>query len=189
MLMIVVHARSQASSLRSCLRIGLVAHFQQRAILDALPRSMSRLRASGRTTFQPRWCIWRMCRTGLDARLISIGRPNRWSAITKPTGCCARPIADTAALPDTGQSLSFRPPPPCTKCRWQRAGQRISFILLVGAGRFERPTPCAQGRFRTQLKIVCFQLFSLQWVTRAVLNGVELDGTLVLPSSISSTTG
>jgi hypothetical protein len=29
----------------------------------------------------------------------------------------------------------------------------ISFIPLVGAGRFERPTPCAQGRFQQSLKM------------------------------------
>ena len=29
---------------------------------------------------------------------------------------------------------------------------RISLISLVGAGRFERPTPCAQGRFRPSRK-------------------------------------
>ena len=29
---------------------------------------------------------------------------------------------------------------------------RISLILLVGAGRFERPTPCAQGRCATRLR-------------------------------------
>jgi hypothetical protein len=28
----------------------------------------------------------------------------------------------------------------------------ISLILLVGAGRFERPTPCAQGRCATRLR-------------------------------------
>jgi hypothetical protein len=29
---------------------------------------------------------------------------------------------------------------------------RTPFILLVGAGRFERPTPCAQGRCATRLR-------------------------------------
>ena len=29
---------------------------------------------------------------------------------------------------------------------------RIGMILLVGAGRFERPTPCAQGRCATRLR-------------------------------------
>jgi hypothetical protein len=29
---------------------------------------------------------------------------------------------------------------------------RIRLILLVGAGRFERPTPCAQGRCATRLR-------------------------------------
>jgi hypothetical protein len=29
---------------------------------------------------------------------------------------------------------------------------RILLILLVGAGRFERPTPCAQGRCATRLR-------------------------------------
>ena len=49
-------------------------------------------------------------------------------------------------------------------------------ILLVGAGRFEHPTPCAQGRFRTWLKNACFQQFSFQWFARAALNRVDMDG-------------
>jgi hypothetical protein len=34
---------------------------------------------------------------------------------------------------------------------------RITLILLVGAGRFERPTPCAQGGYGDFEKIPCFQ--------------------------------
>src|SRR5207248_9869022 len=36
-------------------------------------------------------------------------------------------------------------------CGLRKEG-RISLILLVGAGRFERPTPCAQGRCATRLR-------------------------------------
>jgi hypothetical protein len=35
--------------------------------------------------------------------------------------------------------------------RFQESGC-ISLIPLVGAGRFERPTPCAQGRCATRLR-------------------------------------
>jgi hypothetical protein len=39
---------------------------------------------------------------------------------------------------------------------------RIPLKILVGAGRFERPTPCAQGSFRPSLKMPCFQVFTFQ---------------------------
>jgi hypothetical protein len=54
---------------------------------------------------------------------------------------------------------------------------RISLILLVGAGRFERPTPCAQGRFRRFAKIAYFLLLRLQAVTESMLKVVERFGT------------
>jgi len=39
---------------------------------------------------------------------------------------------------------------------------RNSLKTLVGAGRFERPTPCAQGSFRPQPKMPYFQLLTFQ---------------------------
>src|SRR5579884_19544 len=41
--------------------------------------------------------------------------------------------------------------------RWGSVGmnalfQNVSYSILVGAGRFERPTPCAQGRCATRLR-------------------------------------
>ena len=39
-------------------------------------------------------------------------------------------------------------------------GGRIFLILLVGAGRFERPTPCAQGSFRRFPGNACFLMLS-----------------------------
>jgi hypothetical protein len=34
-------------------------------------------------------------------------------------------------------------------------------ILMVGAGRFERPTPCAQGGSKGTAKAACFQLLGI----------------------------
>lgn len=39
---------------------------------------------------------------------------------------------------------------------------RNLLIPLVGAGRFELPTPCAQGSFRPQPKMYYFQLLTFQ---------------------------
>jgi hypothetical protein len=33
---------------------------------------------------------------------------------------------------------------------------------MVGAGRFERPTPCAQGSFQYPAEVACFQGFLFQ---------------------------
>jgi len=44
---------------------------------------------------------------------------------------------------------------------------------LVGAGRFERPTPCAQGSFRHIPKTPCFQLLTFQSDTGILLKSVE----------------
>src|ERR1019366_2073490 len=38
---------------------------------------------------------------------------------------------------------------------------RNLLILLVGAGRFERPTPCAQGGWKGAAKVACFQLLAI----------------------------
>jgi hypothetical protein len=50
---------------------------------------------------------------------------------------------------------------------------RIYLILLVGAGRFERPTPCAQGGVRYIQKAPCFQLLMFQADTGILLKPVE----------------
>jgi hypothetical protein len=50
----------------------------------------------------------------------------------------------------------------------------IPLILLVGAGRFERPTPCAQGGFRHGLEMACFQLLRFQRDAASLLQLVEL---------------
>jgi hypothetical protein len=54
---------------------------------------------------------------------------------------------------------------------------------LVGAGRFERPTPCAQGRFRGPTKSACFQLLLFQ--TDAA-KPAEADGSLLNPEAPTS---
>ena len=46
-------------------------------------------------------------------------------------------------------------------------------ILLVGAGRFERPTPCAQGRFRQTSKTAYFQLLSFQADVSSLLKLID----------------
>jgi hypothetical protein len=40
----------------------------------------------------------------------------------------------------------------------------ILLILMVGAGRFERPTPCAQGSLRQERKTPSFQVLTFQAV-------------------------
>jgi hypothetical protein len=44
---------------------------------------------------------------------------------------------------------------------------------LVGAGRFERPTPCAQGSFRYPAEMVCFQALQFQKDGAHLLHLVE----------------
>jgi hypothetical protein len=39
---------------------------------------------------------------------------------------------------------------------------RNCLIPLVGAGRFERPTPCARGGVRFLLETACFQVLTFQ---------------------------
>jgi len=58
-----------------------------------------------------------------------------------------------------------------------RNGGRIFLILLVGAGRFERPTSCAQGRFRQAAQMGCFQYLLFQAVAGNLLKMVERFGT------------
>ena len=48
------------------------------------------------------------------------------------------------------------------KCLFPRYYVEKLLILLVGAGRFERPTPCAQGGFRPSAEIPCFQVLTFQ---------------------------
>ena len=44
---------------------------------------------------------------------------------------------------------------------------------MVGAGRFERPTPCAQGGWKEAAKAACFQVLTEQGVGADLLNPVE----------------
>ena len=50
---------------------------------------------------------------------------------------------------------------------------RNRLIPLVGAGRFELPTPCAQGGFWAPSKVPCFQIFTFQTDTGNRLKPVE----------------
>src|ERR1017187_8557302 len=50
---------------------------------------------------------------------------------------------------------------------------RKLLILLVGAGRFERPTPCAQGGFRPRAEKPYFQLLRLQQDGASLLKPVD----------------
>jgi hypothetical protein len=51
-------------------------------------------------------------------------------------------------------------------------------VLLVGAGRFERPTPCAQDGRSDFAKIPYFQRILFQRDAASLLKAVELCGTL-----------
>ena len=63
-----------------------------------------------------------------------------------------------------------------------------SISKLLNLKMHQRGRTCAQGRFRTLLKSICFQLPEFKRVTRAALNGVDSDGTRgALASSILST--
>jgi hypothetical protein len=57
------------------------------------------------------------------------------------------------------------------RSRFGRARLRasIKLISLVGAGRFERPTPCAQGGVRYKREHTRYQLLTIQAVARSVL--------------------
>ena len=44
---------------------------------------------------------------------------------------------------------------------------------LVGAGRFERPTPCAQGGFGLRAEMPCFQVLTFQAVAGILLKPVD----------------
>jgi hypothetical protein len=65
---------------------------------------------------------------------------------------------------------------------------RISLILLVWAGRFERPTPCAQGGFRRQYRIVRFQLLPLQADAASLLRQIERYRTWRFSKATNSST-
>jgi hypothetical protein len=59
---------------------------------------------------------------------------------------------------------------------------------LVGAGRFERPTPCAQGSFQYSAEMACFQAFLFQADGATLLQLVEPCGTRRLsPATFLST--
>jgi hypothetical protein len=47
-------------------------------------------------------------------------------------------------------------------------------IHLVGAGRFERPTSCAQGGFQLRHEVVCFQHVLFQGDGAILLCSVEV---------------
>ena len=49
----------------------------------------------------------------------------------------------------------------------------IYLILLVGAGRFERPTPCAQGGLSEAAKMAYFQSILFQLDSHASLRFVK----------------
>jgi hypothetical protein len=65
---------------------------------------------------------------------------------------------------------------------------RKLLILLVGAGRFERPTPCAQGSFRGYSEMACFQLLLFQGDAANVLRHVETGGFRQLHFYLQSST-
>src|SRR5579863_6008518 len=54
---------------------------------------------------------------------------------------------------------------------------------MVGAGRFERPTPCAQDGFRSPANSACFQLLAFQAVAAILLRRVERFGILRRPTA------
>src|ERR1035438_485993 len=61
---------------------------------------------------------------------------------------------------------------------------------MVGAGRFERPTPCAQGSFRSPKKMPYSQLLTFQADGATLLQLVAPCGTRRLsPATILSTVG
>ena len=47
---------------------------------------------------------------------------------------------------------------------------------MVGAGRFERPTPCAQDRFRPFAETACFLMLTFQADAASLLKLVERFG-------------
>ena len=53
---------------------------------------------------------------------------------------------------------------------------RKLLILMVGAGRFERPTPCAQGGFRHSSEMACFLVLGFQAVMVMLLQLEEMRG-------------
>ena len=65
---------------------------------------------------------------------------------------------------------------------------RICLILLVGAGRFERPTPCAQGRFRPFAETACFLMLRFQADAASLLRLVEWFGIWRLWAATKLTT-
>ena len=59
----------------------------------------------------------------------------------------------------------------------------ILMTLLVGAGQFERPPPCAQGSFRHGSKLARFQVLRFQGDTANALQVVERSGSQRLPAA------
>ena len=60
----------------------------------------------------------------------------------------------------------------------------LKIKALVGAGRFERPTPCAQGRFQRTGKIAHFQRLLFQAEAANLWNPVEPFGLEAVGSYI-----
>src|SRR5580700_10115171 len=67
-----------------------------------------------------------------------------------------------ATCPEESKAMANKPFPAHSSCRLSTAAKCLK--ELVGAGRFERPTPCAQGRCATRLRYAptCEALFILK---------------------------
>jgi len=61
-------------------------------------------------------------------------------------------------------------------------------FTLVGAGRFERPTPCAQGRFWARSQILYFSTLLFQTDGATLLQIVEARWTWRLSAATKSST-
>jgi hypothetical protein len=72
------------------------------------------------------------------------------------TGLVTSTIEQPASIPGRRLPL-FRKEPHSAWAGTKPPFSHISLIVLVGAGRFERPTPCAQGGFRQRREMLCFQ--------------------------------
>jgi len=67
-------------------------------------------------------------------------------------------------------------PPRTTQHDWLQLSISLQLIeKLVGAGRFERPTPCAQDGFRLSAEIACFQSLHFKRITVGMLKLADSD--------------
>ncbi len=92
------------------------------------------------------------------APLRFTGQHRQAESIVEPTGFCYGIRTATNRL----QGILRRP-----------REARIRLIPLIGAGRFELPTPCAQGSFRPPPKMPYLQVFTFQGDTGIRLKPVE----------------